>query len=66
MRRPADGALVATGEHMLLHVDADSGRVAPAPADVLQALEQIAERQRDLEWPEAAGGRIDAERVRAA
>ncbi len=66
VRRPADGALVATGEHMLLHIDADSGRVAPAPADVLQALEQIAERQRDLEWPEAAGGRIDAERVRAA
>ncbi len=66
VRRPADGALVATGEHMLLHIDADSGRVAPAPADVLEALEQIAERQRDLEWPEAAGGRIDAERVRAA
>ena len=57
-RRSADGTVVATGEHMLLHVDPSTHRVAPAPDDVLRAVEAIAERQRALPRPDAAGRRI--------
>ncbi len=49
LRRPDDATTVATGEHMLLHVDHAAGVTAPAPADVLLALAAIAERQRELE-----------------
>jgi carnitine 3-dehydrogenase len=61
--RGSDDAAIATGEHMLLHIDAADGRVAPAPPEVLLALDAIAERQRDLARPEAAGRRIGAERL---
>ena len=57
-RRSADGTVVATGEHMLLHVDPSTHRVAPAPDDVLRALDAIAERQRALPRPDSAGRRI--------
>jgi carnitine 3-dehydrogenase len=65
LRRSDDQRTIATGEHMLLHMDATSGRTSPAPDDVLQALAQISERQRELPWPTAAGGRIDAQRVKS-
>ena len=35
IRRADDGSPVATGEHMLLHVDMAAGRAVPAGADVL-------------------------------
>jgi carnitine 3-dehydrogenase len=65
LRRSEDGTTIATGEHMLLHVDAETGATAPAPDDVLKPLAEIAERQRELPWPEAAGRKIDSERLRA-
>jgi carnitine 3-dehydrogenase len=65
LRRAEDETLVATGEHMLVHVDAAAGRAAPAGADVLAEVERIVERQRDLPAPEAAGRRIEGERMRA-
>jgi carnitine 3-dehydrogenase len=65
LRRSADQVTIATGEHMLLHVDAASGRTSPAPQDVLNALAQISERQRELPSPTPAGGRIDAQRVQS-
>jgi carnitine 3-dehydrogenase len=65
LHRSEDEALVATGEHMLVHVDAAAGRAAPAAAEVLVELGRIAERQHDLPVPEAAGRRIEGERVRA-
>ena len=58
-RRTSDEAIVATGEHMLLHIDASTHRVGPAPPDVLAKLDAIAERQRGLETPSAAGRRIE-------
>ena len=51
-------APIATGEHMLLHVDRTAGRTVPADPAVLAALEEIAESQRELAWPQAAGSRI--------
>ncbi len=64
--RAEDDAPVATGEHMLLHVDRDAGATVPAGAEILAALDEIAEAQRELPRPEAAGGRIEAQRVRSA
>jgi carnitine 3-dehydrogenase / betainyl-CoA thioesterase len=57
-RRTADGTVIATGEHLLLHVDPSTHRVAPAPDDVLRAIDGIADRQRGLARPESAGRRI--------
>ena len=64
LRRRGDDAAIATGEHMLLHVDNADGVTVPAPADVLAALAAIAERQAELAPPPAAGRRIDGDRVR--
>lgn len=66
LRRSGDEALVATGEHMLLHVDTTAGRAVPAGVSVLAALAQIAHVQRDLPVPEAAGARIERRPARAA
>jgi len=66
LRRSDDETVIASGEHMLMHVDTAAGRVAPAAPDVLEALARIAARQRDLDWPAAAGGRIDGQRLGAA
>ncbi len=55
MRRRGDQALLATGEHMLLHVDHGAGATSPAEPGVLESLASIADAQRDLGWPAAAG-----------
>jgi carnitine 3-dehydrogenase len=64
LRRSGEEALVATGEHMLLHVDAAAGRAAPAGADVLAELGRIAAGQAGLPVPRGAGRRIEGERLR--
>jgi carnitine 3-dehydrogenase len=53
-----DDAPVATGEHMLLHVDRAAGATTPAAPEILTALDQIAQAQQALSWPEAAGSGI--------
>jgi carnitine 3-dehydrogenase len=63
LHRSGDDALVATGEHMLLHVEASAGRAAPAGADVLAELAEIAAAQAGLPAPEGAGRRIEGERL---
>ena len=50
--------MIATGEHMLLHVDRGVGATAPAGAEILAALDGITDAQRELAWPEAAGARV--------
>ncbi|NDW03627.1 carnitine 3-dehydrogenase [Jiella pacifica] len=45
LTREADGATIATGEHMLLHVDRASGRTAPAPATILRRIAALAAAQ---------------------
>jgi carnitine 3-dehydrogenase / betainyl-CoA thioesterase len=64
--RDEDGTSVATGEHMLLHVDRAAGRTTPAAPEILTALEEIAAAQRDLPWPEGAGNHVRGPRVGAA
>jgi carnitine 3-dehydrogenase len=64
--RDEDDALIATGEHMLLHVDRAAGRTAPAATEILAALTEITAAQRELPWPEGAGNQIRGPRVGAA
>jgi carnitine 3-dehydrogenase len=54
--------LLATGEHMLMHVDMKAGRGSPMPAEMKAALDIVAERQRDMPRPDAAGARIGIRR----
>jgi carnitine 3-dehydrogenase len=51
LRRSDDGELLATGEHMLLHVDTKAARAAPAGAGVLVTLGLIADAQSGLARP---------------
>ncbi len=52
------GAVVATGEHLLLHVDAASGRAAPAGEAMAARLEALARDHGALPVPAAAGRRV--------
>jgi carnitine 3-dehydrogenase len=63
LRRSGEETLVATGEHMLLHVDASAGRTSPAGAGVLAELGRIAADQAGLPAPEGAGRHIEGERL---
>ena len=58
LHRTADGALLATAEQMLLHVDAASGRAAPAAPAVLERVARIAAAHAALPRPERAGRAI--------
>jgi carnitine 3-dehydrogenase len=55
----ADGdGLLATAEQMLLHVDAATGRAAPAAPAVLERVAAIAAVHASLPRPERAGRAI--------
>ncbi|HTU98338.1 MAG TPA: carnitine 3-dehydrogenase [Solirubrobacteraceae bacterium] len=56
--RDGDDGLIATGEHILLHVDRDAGKTTPAAPEILAALGEIAGAQRELPWPEGAGNSV--------
>ena len=57
-----DDALLATAEQMLLHVDAQTRRTAPAPPDVLERVAAIAGAHAQLPRPERAGRAIGVAR----
>ena len=52
------GNLLATGEHMLMHVDMAAGRSSVMPDAMKSVLDVIAERQADMPKPDAAGAAI--------
>ena len=56
---------IATGEHLLLHVDMAAGRAVAAGAEVLAALDLIAASQRELPRPDGAGRAIGGARSAA-
>jgi len=58
MHRADDDALVATAEHMLLHVDTETDKVAPASDEILAALDRIAADHASLPAPTRAGRRV--------
>jgi len=53
----ADGTEVATGEHMMLHVNTREGRAIPMPATLTAALDAVA-AQEDQPHPHHAGAGI--------
>ncbi|HEX4585519.1 MAG TPA: thioesterase family protein, partial [Burkholderiaceae bacterium] len=58
--RASDGALLATGEQMLLHVDARAKRASAAQGEVLGAVERLTRAQAGLAIPKGAGRSIGA------
>jgi len=58
LQRPADETLLATAEHMLLHVDAAAERACAAGAEVLAQVLRLAAAQRALPHPAAAGRHV--------
>ena len=54
--------LVATAEHMLLHVDLKTRRSAPPAAEIEAALAKVAQAHQRLAKPEGLGRAIGAER----
>jgi carnitine 3-dehydrogenase len=58
MRRAADGEVLATAEHMLMHVDTHASKASPFGARLAARLGEIAVSQADLPVPEWAGRAI--------
>ena len=58
MTHAESGAILATGEHMLVHVDAEAGRASAWQAPVAERLTAAAEAHADLPAPEGAGRAI--------
>ena len=58
--REGEDAPIATAEQMLLHVDTESGREAPARDPVRQRVAELTERDAGLPRPERAGRSIGA------
>ena len=58
MHRTDDDSVVATAEHMLLHVDAHAGKASPASADIRAKLAEIAAHHDRLPHPTQAGRHI--------
>jgi len=56
--RTGDGALLATAEMMLLHVDTRAERASPAPAALLERIDRIERAHAALPRPERAGRAI--------
>jgi len=55
MHRAADDAVVATAEHMLLHVDTKADKAVPAAPEVTAVLDRIAAHHSSLPQPTNAG-----------
>lgn len=60
--RHKDGWLSATSENLTLHVDMTGPKVAPFPDDVMEKVQDMAARHKDLPYPEMAGRRIEIRR----
>ena len=53
-----DGQLLATGEHMLIHVSLETRRPSSPAEPIAKKLEEIAKRHAELPYPEAAGAAV--------
>ncbi|MDX6495369.1 MAG: carnitine 3-dehydrogenase [Gaiellales bacterium] len=61
-----DGTMIATAEQMLLHVDTEQGRAAPADGELLARVRELAARHAALPLPDRAGRSIAMQRPRSA
>ncbi|MHA6799444.1 thioesterase family protein [Bounagaea algeriensis] len=55
MRDGTTGALLATAEQLLLHVDTSTGRTTPMPADLRERVETVRAAHAGLAVPEQVG-----------
>lgn len=62
LHRRDDHTLVATGEHMLLHVDTAAGKAVPAGEAILARLAEVAAHHDRLPRPSAAARHVGAPR----
>lgn len=62
VRRADDDSVVATSEHMMIHVDTRAGKSAPAPPDMQAKLAAIAAHHDKLPRPANAGRGVGAPR----
>jgi acyl-CoA thioester hydrolase len=53
-----EGYVAASAEHLFLHIDMESRRVAPFPDDVLARVKAMRAAHSSLPWPERAGRAI--------
>lgn len=60
--RHVDGWLAASCEGMSLHVDMTGPKVAPYPADIFENIQNLANRQSDLQNPASVGRKIEIRR----
>jgi carnitine 3-dehydrogenase len=58
MTNLSSGAVIATAEHMLLHVDAKAEKACPAPDEIAQAMQGLVSAQQHLAPPEGTGRSI--------
>ncbi len=58
MRREDDDSLVATAEHMMLHVDTTLDKASPADPAIIEMLDRIAQHHSTLAVPTQAGRAI--------
>ena len=57
---PGREAVIASGEHMMVHVDLGKGASCPAPASIAEALARLTTASADLPRPEGASRSIRA------
>jgi carnitine 3-dehydrogenase len=62
MHLAADDTLIATGEHMYLHVATAAGKTVPAPEDMLARIAAVADPHAHLPKPQQAGRYVGAPR----
>ena len=58
VHRADDDSVVATAEHMMLHVDSELGKSSPASPEILATLAEIAAHHDKLPRPTQAGRSI--------
>ena len=63
MHNAASGALLATGEQMLVHVDLTAGKSCPMPAEIQRRVMAIRTAHADLPTPPQAGRNIAIRRA---
>ena len=62
MHLRSDDSIIATGEHMYLHVDTTVDKTVPAPQHIIDRIAAIADAQAALERPTQAGRFVGAPR----
>lgn len=58
LRRAADGTLLATCEHLMLHVSSAEGKAVPPLPAVMEKFRPLADAHADLPLPEGAGRHV--------